>query len=153
MTTIVIDLGLAWRWAYVMFAAMRGLILLGFILTRKDWSLGEAKNKRGERAHATLRQTIGMPIVWLMVLTFMMVTGLELVAGQFSNNFLIDARLIDPKIAGNWVSMYWASLTLSRFVVGFIITRIGNRMFLRLNMLELSVALLCSGRASATSLR
>lgn len=154
VTTIVIDLSLSWRWAYVMFATMRGLILLGFFLTRKEWSLGEAKNKRGERAHASLRQTIAMPIVWLMVLTFMMVTGIELVAGQFSNNFLIDARQMDPKVAGSWVSMYWASLTVSRFVAGFIITRIGNGMFLRLNMLGLigGAALLGSGGGSLSAL-
>ncbi len=154
VTTIVIDLSLSWRWAYVIFAAMRGLILLGFFLTRKEWSLGEAKNKRAERAHASLRQTIGMPIVWLMVLTFMMVTGIELVAGQFSNNFLIDARQMDPKVAGSWVSMYWASLTVSRFVAGFIITRIGNGMFLRLNMLGLigGAALLGSGGGGLSAL-
>ena len=137
VTTIVIDLGLAWRWAYVVFAGSRALVLLAFILTREEWTLGEAKNKRGARAHASLRQTIAMPIVWMMVLTFMMVTGIELVAGQFSNNFLIDARQMDPKIAGAWVSIYWASLTVSRFVVGFIITRVGNSLFLRLNLLGL----------------
>lgn len=154
ITTIVIDLGLAWRWAYVIFAAMRGLILLGFILTRKEWSLGDAKNKRGERSHATLRQTTRMPIVWLMVLTFLTTTGLELVAGQFSNNFLIDARLIDPKVASSWVSLYWASLTVSRFVVGFIITRIGNGMFLRLSSLGAvcGAALLWSGTSDASTL-
>ncbi|MCY4021271.1 MAG: MFS transporter [Chloroflexi bacterium] len=154
ITTIVIDLGLAWRWAYILFGAMRGLILLGFILTRVEWSLGEAKNKRGERVHATLRETTRMPIVWLMVLTFMTTTGLELVAGQFSNNFLIDARLIDPKVASSWVSMYWASLTVSRFVVGFIITRIGNGMFLRLSSLGAvcGAALLWSGMSDASTL-
>ena len=154
VTTLVIDLGLSWRWAYVMFAAMRAVVLLGFILTRREWSLGEAKNKRGERVHASLSQTIGMPIVWLMVLTFMMATGLELVAGQFSNNFLIDARQIEAKTAGSWVSLYWASLTLSRFVVGFIITRIGNGMFLRLNMIGLigGAALLSADLGGASAL-
>ena len=154
VTTLVIDLGLAWRWAYVLFAAMRVLILLGFILTRKEWTLGEAKNKRGERAHATLRQTMRIPIVWLMIMTFMMVTGIELVAGQFSNSFLIDARQIDPKIAGSWVSMYWASLTVSRFLVGFVISRIGNNMFLRLNMLGVvcGALLLWSGISEMSAL-
>ncbi|MDE2858168.1 MAG: MFS transporter [Chloroflexota bacterium] len=154
VTTIVIDLGLAWRWAYVMFAAMRAVILLGFFLTRKEWTLGEAKNKRGERVHASLGQTMRMPIVWLMVLTFMTTTGLELVAGQFSNNFLIDARLIDPKVAASWVSMYWASLTVSRFVAGFIIARIGNGMFLRLNSLGavFGAVLLWAGISDASSL-
>lgn len=154
VTTVVIDLGLAWRWTYVFFASLRALILLGFILTRKEWTLGEAKNKRGGRAHASLRETMGMPIVWLMFGAFTITTGFELVAGQFSNNFLIDARLMDPKIAGGWVSMYWASLTVSRFVVGFIIARIGNGMCLRLNSLGIVVgaALLWSGAGDWTTL-
>ena len=147
VTTIVIDLGLTWRWAYVFFALTRIIFVILFFLTRHEWTIGEAKNKVGQRAHATLRHTLRLPIVWLMVGTFMMATGTELVAGQFSNNFLIEARLIDAKVAGTWVSMYWASLTLSRFLVGFIITRIGNGMFVRLNMIGvmLGAGLLWSG--------
>ena len=71
-----------------------------------------------------MRQTMRLPIIWLMVGAWLMATGNELVAGQFSNSFLINARGIEPKTAAAWVSIYWASLTVSRFFSGFIITRI-----------------------------
>ena len=132
VTTIVIDLGLAWRWSYGFFVLLRLVVLPVLVLTRDRWRITEGAKRLDRRERTTLLSTARMPLVWLMVGAFMLTTGLELVAGQFANNFLIEARDIDPKIAGAWVSLYWASLTVSRFVVGGIIARIGNGMFLRL---------------------
>lgn len=133
ITTIVIDLGLDWRWAYVVFTLIRIALLLMFWLTRRQWRIGEAKGTAAEGDHPNLRATLRLPIIWLMIGGFVMATGTELVTGQFANSFLIEARSIDAKVAGAWVSAYWASLTLSRFVAGFILGRISNSLFLRLN--------------------
>ena len=45
ITTIVIDLGLDWRWAYVVFTLIRIVVLLMFWLTRDEWRIGEASGK------------------------------------------------------------------------------------------------------------
>jgi fucose permease len=133
VTTIVIDFGIEWRWIYALFASTRLLMLVLIYLTRDLWRIGELKSKGAGGAHASMRQTARLPIMWLMVGAWLLVTGNELVAGQFANSFLIGARAIEPKVAASWVSIYWASLTLSRFVAGFIITRISSSSFLRLN--------------------
>ena len=137
ITTVVIDLGLDWRWAYAVFTLMRLALLLMFWLTRRDWRIGEAKGNVSESEHANLRSTLRLPMIWLMIGAFVMATGAELVTGQFANSFLIDARSIDAKVAGAWVSAYWASLTISRFVAGFILGRFSNGAFLRINSLGL----------------
>ena len=154
ITTIVIDLGLDWRYAYVLFAAMRAVILVGFILTRAEWTAGDASQSHENALQAGLRQTMRLPLVWLMVATFAIATGVELVAGQFANNFLIEARAIEPKLAGTWVSFYWASLTISRFLCGLIITRVGSENFLRLasGCIMLGAMLLASEFAPLSSL-
>lgn len=133
ITFIVIDLGLDWRWAYVIFTFIRLLLLSLFFLTRHRWRLSEARAEGAGAKHASLGTTLRLPIIWLMVGAFMLATGVELVAGQFANSFLIEARDLDAKTAGNWVSLYWASLTISRFAAGIIIARIGSSRFLRLN--------------------
>lgn len=139
VTTIVIDLGIDWRWIYALFAATRVLMLLIFYLTRDQWRISEAKAKGQGGAHARMRRTMRLPLVWLLVGAWLMATGNELVAGQFANSFLINARSIEPKVAAAWVSMYWASLTLSRFVAGVVITRISSTSFLRLNNIGIMV--------------
>ena len=67
---------------------------------------------------------------------------------------MIEARAIDAKTAGAWVSLYWASLTISRFVGGIIIARLGSLRFLRLNSLLMLVgaALLAADMGALVSL-
>ena len=139
ITIIVIDLGLDWRWAYVIFTLIRLLLLLLFFVTRQRWRLSEARAERAGPKHASLGTTLRLPIIWLMAGTFLVAVGVELVAGQFANSFLIEARGIDAKTAGSWVSLYWASLTISRFAAGIVIARMGSVRFLRLNGLGMLV--------------
>ncbi len=154
VTTLVIDWGYAWQWAYVLFAAMRVLLVGMFIVTRHEWHISDAPTAETKKSSATLSQTLRLPIVWLMVATFTVATGMELVTGQFANSFLIGARSIDPKVAGAWVALYWGSLTMSRFLVGFVANRISSGMFLRLNMAGtmLGAALLWSNFSPMSSL-
>ncbi len=139
VTAIVIDLAIDWRWIYGLFAGTRVLMLLMFFLTRHRWRISEVKANGGKRAHARMRQTLRLPIMWLLVGAWLMATGNELVAGQYANSFLIGARGIEPKAAATWVSLYWASLTVSRFFSGFIITTISNVSFLRLNNINIMI--------------
>ncbi|MYH66661.1 MAG: MFS transporter [Chloroflexi bacterium] len=154
ITFIVIDLRLDWRWDYVIFTAVRLLLFGLFIITRQRWRLSEARAEGAGENHASLSATLRLPMIWLMAGTFMLATGVELVTGQFANSFLIEARAIDAKTAGAWVSLYWASLTISRFVGGIIIARLGSLRFLRLNSLLMLVgaALLAADMGALVSL-
>lgn len=139
VTTIVIDFAIEWRWIYALFASTRVLMFVVFYLTRDRWRISEAKTNGAKRAHATMRKTLRLPVMWLLVGAWLMATGNELVAGQFANSFLIGARAIEPKVAATWVSIYWASLTVSRFFTGVIITRISSSSFLRLNNISIMI--------------
>lgn len=154
VTAIVIDFGIDWRWIYALFAGTRILMLLMFFLTRSQWRISEAKSRDAAGAHFSMRKTMRLPVMWLMVGAWLMATGNELVAGQYANSFLIEARSIEPKTAAAWVSVYWASLTVSRFVAGFIITRISNISFMRLNNFGVMIGagLLWSDLSPLTSL-
>ena len=154
VTIIVIDLGLDWRLIYGFFALTRIMMLLMFYLTRQQWRINGASAGGEKGAHASMRQTLRLPIIWLMVGAWMMSTGNELVSGQFANSFLIEARSIEPKVAAAWVSAYWASLTVSRFLSGVIIARVSSGIYLRINNLGvmLGAALLWVNLSHLTSL-
>ena len=154
VTFVVIDLGFDWRWIYGFFALTRLGMFAMFYVTRRQWRLNGANASSGKEAHASMRQTMSLPIIWLMVGAWLMATGNELVAGQFANSFLIEARSIAPKVAAAWVSAYWASLTVSRFFTGFIIARISTGSYLRINnvCVMLGAALLWSDLSQLSSL-
>lgn len=135
VTFMVIDLGIAWQWSYILFAISRIILVVVFVITRHQWRIVSNVDQPNESPSARISDTLHVPIVWLLVLIFLVATGIEVTTGQFANNFLIEGRGIDPKTAGTWVSMYWASLTLSRFLVGFVINHVSNGLFLRLNMM------------------
>lgn len=154
VTTVVIDMGIDWRWIYALFAVTRLFMLGMFFLTRNQWRVSEAKANGASGAHSRMRQTMRLPIIWFMVGAWLMATGNELVAGQYANSFLIEARGIEPKLAATWVSVYWASMTVSRFFAGFIITRVSNTSLLRLNNISvmLGAGLLSLNLSPQTSL-
>ncbi len=139
VTTIVIDFAIDWRWIYVLFAGTRVLMFALFYLTRDQWRISEAKTNDAKSDQASIGKTLRLPVMWLLVGAWLMATGNELVAGQYANSFLIGARGIEPKVAATWVSIYWASLTVSRFVAGFIITRISSSSFMRLNNISIMI--------------
>ena len=151
VTLLVIDLGLAWQWSYVMFAAIQLVLVILFFVTRHEWRINSDQSE--EQPHARIDETMRLPMVWLLVLIFIVATGTELTTGQLSNNLLVEGRGIDPKIAGMWISLYWGSLTVSRFLIGFVIERMSNGTFLRLNIIgtALGAALLWSNISSVTT--
>jgi fucose permease len=135
VTYMVIDLGIAWQWNYVLFAGLQFILILLFVITRHEWRIVPNTNQPEELASVGISDTLRSPMVRLLVVIFLVATGLELTSGQLANNLLIESRAIDPKVAGRWVSMYYASLTVSRILVGFVINRVSNGLFLRLNMM------------------
>ena len=135
VTYLVIDLGIAWQWNYVLFTVLRVILILLVFITRHDWQMIPNGEKSKESSVAKMNDTLRLPIVWLLILIFVVATSIETTAGQFANSLLVDSRSIDPKTAGIWVSIYWGSLTVSRFLIGFIIKYVRHGVLLRLNMI------------------
>jgi fucose permease len=146
MTAAILSGGRSWRWSYVVVAATLGMTALCFALTAQAWQLKgqtaapSSKDKsvaapqvraRDTRALETLR----LPVVWLSIVMFFVFTGLELSGGQWPYTLFTEARSIDPAIAGIWVSIYWASLTVGRILFGIAASRIRVDTLLRAAML------------------
>lgn len=122
--TAALSAGLIWRWGFGLLAL--GMVMLGiaFTLARRLWddasALAAQPARRGDR-----RQLLGRLTPWLQILLFFVYTGLEVTAGQWSFTLLTESRGAGLTTAGLWVSAYWGSLTVGRFVLGSIVERVG----------------------------
>ena len=137
--TAILSAGYAWRWGYALVGGAQLGLAVCFALTRARWESPAATAEVadepviGARTAATLR----LPAVWLGIITFLLYTGVEVTAGQWSFTLLTLGRSVPRATAGMWVSVYWASLTVGRVLFGFIAGVASVTLLLRCSLLVL----------------
>jgi fucose permease len=120
--TAAITGGPGWRAGYAIVAAAQLALTVAFVLTRQLWdSPSSPGGGEPSTPSAPLAATLGLPLAWLGIALFFAYTGIEVAAGNWVYSLLTEARGVSPALAGAWVSLYWASLTLGRIVFGFVV--------------------------------
>src|SRR3954451_235323 len=134
--TGVIVYGLSWRVGYVIVGALQLALALCFAFTRQSWRDPAPNATDPAPVHgAALAATLRLPMTWLGIALFFAYTGAEVATGQWVYSLLTEARGVSAALAGTWVSLYWASLTLGRILFGFVVQRVSPTTLLRWCML------------------
>ena len=127
LMTTLLSLSLAWRWGYVIVGVLQASLAL-LIFARADaWQLRSAADSQStarQLEKVSYRTTLRRPIVWINVMIFFLYSGLEITAGNWSYTLFTEGRGVPVATAGFWVSIYWASFTMGRFVFGIIADRV-----------------------------
>ena len=134
MTAILVN-QLGWRWGYLGIAALLFIMTFLFAATRRQWNLGENSTDENDRQQtSSMRQTLRIPLVWLLMLTFLLYTGLEITIGQWSFTLFTEQRGVDVDTAGLWTSSYYGCILAGRILLGGIVGRIGEKQMLGISM-------------------
>ena len=141
--TGVLTAGLSWRAGYFIVGALLLLLALAFALTRQLWA-GPAPQADASAPvrGAPLLETLRLPMTWLGILLFFVYTGAEVGVGNWVFSLLTEERGVSTEVAGTWVSLYWASLTLGRIVFGVVVGRVSPTTLLRGSMIAAAVGAL-----------
>lgn len=133
--TAVIAGGLSWRVGFWIVGAAQLALALCFALTRQIWSdpapAPAATSAPAPARGATLAETLRLPLAWLGIVIFFAYTGAEVTTGSWVYSLLTESRGISTALAGTWISLYWASLTLGRILFGFAVQRVAPTTLLR----------------------
>ncbi len=138
-----------WRSGYQSIFAIQ--IVLAFLLfvTLPLWNrspdrmnMNAEKNNEGEEHDAAVEQKTGDKVkpfhirgVKLAFLSFLFYCGAEATMGLWGSSFLINTKGLPAAMAAQWVSVYYAGITVGRFVTGFITMKVGNPMLIRMGQL------------------
>ncbi len=128
MTWAVVS-GPGWRAGYLAVGAIQLALALGFVLSRRSWDAPASAAAQAQGA--TLAATARLPLVWMGVAFFFVYTGSEIGVGNWVFSLLTEGRGVPAALAGTWVSLYWASLTVGRVVFGFVVQRVHPNTLLR----------------------
>ena len=134
--TAAIATGHGFRGGYGALAVVLGSMAAAFLITSRAWKAAPAVASAGAasgdaREEGSFGTALRSARVWLHLFTFFVYTGLEASVGQWCFSLMREQRGLGVEAAGSWTSSYWASLTLGRILLGFVIDRFGPDRLLR----------------------
>lgn len=160
--------GTSWRSGYLSIAILQVGLVIVLILAIPLWAKVQARSREslveaggaeggggttgasgasGTEAPAP-HQPLFFPLrirgVKLALATFLLYCGIEATMGLWGGSFLFRTKGLDPAQAATWVSTFYASITLGRFLTGFVSYRLSNTRLIRAGALTIlaGVALL-----------
>ena len=139
--TAVLGAGYGWQRGYLMVGAWQLILAICFALTRDRWNtdgVAKAGEVTARPSAVSSASTLRLPVVWASVAVFFIYTGLEAAAGTWAYSLFTESRAIPAMTAGIWVSLYWANLTLGRFLSGVVVGFVPVSILLRFSIIGIA---------------
>ncbi len=124
LMTATLNNNFEWRVGFMIAGSIYLMMLLPYLLTRKDWQIDNFTNATEKSSDITPLDTLRQPVVLLLLLVFLLYVSLEIGFGNWIFTILTESRGISTVTAGTWVSLYWGSFAIGRIVLGFIETNV-----------------------------
>jgi len=133
--TAVVASSFGWRIGFIIVGILELLLALCFGITHSHWQSSSVTQTPSLRERSMpLSETLRLPVAWLSILLFVVFSGAQASAGQWFYSLMTEQRGVSAALAGTWVSLFWASLTVGRIVFGFIVQRVAPMQILRASM-------------------
>ncbi len=113
----VLAADLSWRVGYLIVGGAIALMAVAFAFTSGAWSAGGHRADGGTLRAAPVRVVVRMPLVWLQILLFFVMTGIEAGAGAWAFTTLFERFGMNEGLAGFWAGAYWGALALGRLIL------------------------------------
>ena len=119
------EVGLSWRWAFALVAAMLAVVIVVFACTVRLWQIPQQPQPRASKQPRRRSKVRRPAAIWSGASLFAVQTGMEYGTALWAYLFLTDARAVPPGVAAATASGYWMALVVGRVVLGSVAMRIG----------------------------
>jgi len=116
--TLCISLTHSWRVGYITIGMVQFVLLTLFFGTRKMWKKTNTKTEVSAKEPYKLNLFTPAPLT--SVLLFFVYCALEGSIGVWFYSILTEFRGVNKGLAGAFIVVYWCSLTVGRFVLGWL---------------------------------
>ncbi|WP_123041432.1 MFS transporter [Cohnella candidum] len=133
-----IDAGNAWRDGYLAISGIQGALVLLLFLTLPLWRKVHAtaghpvENERvpAQEAGGAESPVKRKGLKWSLM-SFLFYCGAEATVGLWGSSYLVHVKDMDAAAAAQWVSLYYAGITVGRFITGFVTFKVSNKTLIR----------------------
>ncbi|MDK8643623.1 MFS transporter [Niallia taxi] len=142
--------GTSWRNGYLTISGIQFALVLILLITLPLWK--KVTHNNNNAASNEIMETNAVrheennelkPLqvkgVKLALASFLFYCGVEATMGLWGSSFLVNVKGLSAAAAAQWVSLYYAGITVGRFITGFITFKMTNRAFIRSGQLIAAV--------------
>ncbi|MEH6989738.1 MFS transporter [Cytobacillus firmus] len=135
--------GNSWSNGYFAIAGIQFVLAIILLLTFPLWNKGknnkapnEVTEESDERlAHSENVKPLKIKGVKLALISFLFYCSVEATMGLWGSSFLVSVKGLPAAAAAQWVSFYFAGITIGRFITGFITFKVNNRTLIRMGQI------------------
>lgn len=113
----VLASGHSWRFGYAIVGGITMAMAVTFVATRKQWNDDHHHEDGTPRVNASVREVLRHPVVWLQIVMFFFMTGIEAAAGTWAYTSMFERFHLNEGQAGLWAGFYWGAIALGRLVL------------------------------------
>jgi fucose permease len=114
--------GLGWRQIYILSLPLAGLIFVPTLVTR----FPEPREAVSQEGNPTFFTALRTPMVWAFGITLGFMVTLEMITVNWGSLYFQDVYGLDPRTRGaSFISSFFILFSLSRFLSGFLVEKIG----------------------------
>ena len=133
----------SWRSGYFAIASIQFILVVILLFTLPLWKKIEKVPKQVhenkiEESTSTLDEAYlenqkpwQIRGVKLALLAFLFYCGAEAAVGLWGSSFLVNVKNLSIDVAAKWVSLFYAGITIGRFITGFITLKMSNKRLIR----------------------
>jgi fucose permease len=110
--------GTSWRWGYAIIASVTLILTVTFFANARRFDEDiEHEGSTGQRPPLSAGTVVRMPLVWLQIAIFFVLTALEVIPSVWTTTILIERFDVAQGQAGLWAGVYWGTQSVGRFVL------------------------------------
>ena len=116
-----------WRNGYLSVSLIQFALVILLFATLPLW------DKNTVLSQGTVKKTglLNVKGVKLALTTFLFYCAVEASLGLWGGSYLVYVKGLSAVVAAQWVSMYYAGITIGRLITGFITLKVSNRILIR----------------------
>ncbi|WP_026886984.1 MFS transporter [Clostridium beijerinckii] len=127
-----------WRKGYFAISILQFFLVFILFFTLPLWKKVEGTNSsseiqegREEKEEHNNTSVLKLPGVKFSLLTFLCYCGVEASTGLWGSSYLVNYRGVDAAQAAGAISLFYAGITLGRFLSGFLTMKFNNLLLIR----------------------
>ena len=131
----------SWTRGYQMVGIIQVALVVLLIVTFPAWKKAAKDETEREEAkrRLSIKELLALPAAKKILLGLFCYCAIEATVGLWGSSFLVTVRGINAGVAASWVAIYYAGITIGRFLSGILAIKFNSEQLVRLGLALIAV--------------